>query len=408
MENYCTLYAHELALEKIIEEINTRFPNEEISYSESGETKSISVNTNNGLTGAKSQFQINYRERAKPSYKIEQIDSSLTQNLSGMLGFVNSLSSQNEEVKYLLMRKIETLNCEFSILTSINDFPELISLIKALSQALDVIVFARPDTVISRSDTQHFLDKDLALILDMNGNNEISELKVNILTKYHDKPQENATEMQVERKKNSESILMAQQVKVNSNLPYIPSDENVSIRSVEKIAERVVMLATTNMVAFNAISGEQAKEYLNGYKLLDKATPKELDFLNNPTEEKKNYETWKCEGIWVLMWALGIVEDLAFPNHMADLNAIPSEQYPIGSDTDPNSFIQSAKVPRSKKAILDANDLYYRIDWACVDARINGQEMQAVHPGVVYERHYALNWLIKYNNQEWDEVTCDT
>jgi hypothetical protein len=31
-----------------------------------------------------------------------------------------------------------------------------------------------------------------------------------------------------------------------------------------------------------------------------------------------------------------------------------------------------------------------------------------LHPGVLYERHYALNWLIGYCDQEWDEVTTDT
>jgi uncharacterized protein DUF4272 len=28
--------------------------------------------------------------------------------------------------------------------------------------------------------------------------------------------------------------------------------------------------------------------------------------------------------------------------------------------------------------------------------------------GVVYERHYALNWLIGYMGREWDDVTTDT
>ncbi|MDF1551166.1 MAG: DUF4272 domain-containing protein, partial [Bacteroidales bacterium] len=63
---------------------------------------------------------------------------------------------------------------------------------------------------------------------------------------------------------------------------------------------------------------------------------------------------------------------------------------------------------RSKSEILDANDLYYRLDWACVDARINNSNLSEVNQGVVFERHYALNWLINYMNQEWDDVSCDT
>ncbi|WP_082527761.1 DUF4272 domain-containing protein [Peribacillus butanolivorans] len=28
--------------------------------------------------------------------------------------------------------------------------------------------------------------------------------------------------------------------------------------------------------------------------------------------------------------------------------------------------------------------------------------------GVVYERHYTLNWLVNYMEQEWEEVRTDT
>jgi hypothetical protein len=47
--------------------------------------------------------------------------------------------------------------------------------------------------------------------------------------------------------------------------------------------------------------------------------------------------------------------------------------------------------------------------WACVDARIKGQEVAGgIHPGIVYERHYCLNWLTRYQDQEWDDVQTNT
>lgn len=57
---------------------------------------------------------------------------------------------------------------------------------------------------------------------------------------------------------------------------------------------------------------------------------------------------------------------------------------------------------------MDANDLYYRFHWICVDARLNGRDTGCLIGSVVYERHYALNWLIHYLGQEWDDVSCDT
>ena len=52
--------------------------------------------------------------------------------------------------------------------------------------------------------------------------------------------------------------------------------------------------------------------------------------------------------------------------------------------------------------------LYYRFNWACVDERINGREIEGINPGIVYEKQYALNWLINYMDQDRDYVTCDT
>lgn len=108
------------------------------------------------------------------------------------------------------------------------------------------------------------------------------------------------------------------------------------------------------------------------------------------------------------MWALKKVKDLKSPKDMCMLNEISSNDYPIGDDRNPNVFINSITESRSKEEIMDMNDLYYRYDWACVDARINNKQMRELNSGVVYERHYALNWLINYGEQEWDEITCDT
>lgn len=58
---------------------------------------------------------------------------------------------------------------------------------------------------------------------------------------------------------------------------------------------------------------------------------------------------------------------------------------------------------------LEQADLIYRYHWAVTDARVNAKDTPAgLDKGVVYERHCALNWLIGYMEQEWDEITTDT
>ncbi|EAY24230.1 DUF4272 domain-containing protein [Microscilla marina] len=368
----------------------------------------VNVAVRKGLLGTEKKFQLSYRERAKPSYQISELDSPLTQNLAGMLNFVGDLQSTNEEVKGLLMAKIKTLNFECAVLCSPLVRTMLTGFIEQVIQQLDAIVFAQAKVIIGKSKVQQFLDKNLDLILDLNGKCGIDDLSVHINSQYFDAPPENANEAQLARKVGSEKILKAHEVKVNVQLPVIVAEDEVKLRAPHEVAERVTVLAITTSVAFGGLSGEGALNYLAQYKLQEALTPRERAFLQNPTEELKSQETWKCEGIWTLMWALGVVDELSFPDTLANLNDIPVEQYPIGENKNPRDFIESMTTLRDKSEVLNTNDLYYRMHWACVDARIARQAMKAVHPGVVYERHYALNWLINYRNQPWDEVTCDT
>lgn len=401
----CTIYSHHLGLERIKEIFLSHIP----KGSFSGDNEFLEFEIKGGILNPSKKVKISYRERAIPSYQIPEIDDSeLTANLKGLYGFVNSLPTVNEKVKNLFLHKILTLNSEFSINEEKREIKELKNIIKDIAQEFDAVLFVQPDTIVSKSDTQHFLDKDLNLIIDTNGNCEIDDLGVSINSVYFDEDQNEVDDDQKQRKDTSEKILEKENIKINKHLPCIESENETTIRTPKEIAERVSVLAVTNLVAFNSISSEEAIDYLQNYKLWDFTTEGEKEFLANPTDDKKAYESWKCEGIWTLMWALNKVEKLDFPNEFCNLENINSEDYPVGKDKDPFDFINSIVSSRSKSEILDANDLYYRYNWACVDERINGRQIEEINPGIVYERQYALNWLINYMEQDWDSISCDT
>ena len=66
-------------------------------------------------------------------------------------------------------------------------------------------------------------------------------------------------------------------------------------------------------------------------------------------------------------------------------------------------------VVRSKEEILDFQDLVLRYDWACVDARIHHKPLSILDGDIVYEWHYALNWLVQADGiTQWDDVTTTT
>ncbi|WP_343615994.1 DUF4272 domain-containing protein [Flavobacterium sp.] len=401
----CTIYSHHLGLEKIKEIFLSHVPKG--VFSSNGENLEFEVK--GGILSPSKRVTIFYRERAVSSYQIPQIDDSeLTANLKGLYGFVDSLPTENEKVKGLFLHKIQTLNSEFSIREDKGEIKELNAIIADLAKEFDAVLFVQPNTIVSKSETQHFLDKDLNLIIDTEGKCEIEDLEVHINSEYFDNDQTELDEDQIERKAKNEEILERENIKINKHLPCIESETETTIRSAKEIAERVSVLAVTNLVAFNSISPEEAIDYLQNYKLWELVTEGEKEFLANPTEDKKMYETWKCEGIWTLMWALKKVDTLDFPNEFCNLENISAENYPVAKDKDPFEFINAVNEVRSKKEILDAADLYYRYNWACVDERIKGKQIENINPGIVYERQYALNWLIHYLDQDWDDVTCDT
>jgi hypothetical protein len=148
------------------------------------------------------------------------------------------------------------------------------------------------------------------------------------------------------------------------------------------------------------------EQLITRFRLADAFTPKEQAFIAKPepSTRERNEFGWRYECLWVLLWALGFVEKLGRPDHIMDAGQGVGIISRLGRD----DFLAQAKL-RPAAELLDAADLIYRYDWAVVDARLKQQTAPAgLDPDVVVEWHYALNWLIGYQDQEWDEVSTDT
>ena len=65
---------------------------------------------------------------------------------------------------------------------------------------------------------------------------------------------------------------------------------------------------------------------------------------------------------------------------------------------------------KDSSEILDNADVIYRMDWACVDARIKGMSSPAdLDAEVVVEQHKGFNWIIgAYASDDWDNISADT
>jgi Domain of unknown function (DUF4272) len=208
---------------------------------------------------------------------------------------------------------------------------------------------------------------------------------------------------QVMRKAWAEDVLNGQGIPVNKHLPCIESGAEVQLRSAREVADRLLALAIV------AVKGEGLEQEAIEGIIADKNarglfTPKELAFINDPepSDHDKTQFVWRYEAAWVLYWALNYTDEpLSFPGAICDV--------PLLVETVRDAEDLSTNGLQSANDILNEADLIYRYHWAVRQASIDGDFAPGgLDGGVVMERHYALNWLIRYCDADWDDVGTDT
>ncbi len=212
------------------------------------------------------------------------------------------------------------------------------------------------------------------------------------------------TDEQSGRKNKSISILRNEGITILASLPVIEGEHETVRRETREVAERAFALCIV------ATKGEGAPQPMIN-QIIDHYrpafSPAEQSFIDDPdpSEHTRIQFCWQYECYWVMLWALGFVEELGYPNTVCDVPRAVTLMRDLGRD----GFISAASL-RSQNQILDEADLMFRRHWAVRDARVNPEsstETGDMDHGIVLERHRALNWLIGYG-KNWDEVSTDT
>lgn len=217
-----------------------------------------------------------------------------------------------------------------------------------------------------------------------------------------------------QRKAESIARLRAEGIPVLESLPVIEDASQARRRSAEEIGKRAVASWLAIQAARDRDAGRYTPEVahicmnlLLHYGLQGELTANEAKILSNQGDAQDVINMgWKYEAYWALLWALGMVDELGKPDRIVDLQAAYRA---VADCQDFAAFMQKARL-RDIEQILDAADLIYRYDWACVDARINGRDMPGgLNASVTLERHAGLNWLIDAGgSDDWDNPDVST
>jgi len=326
---------------------------------------------------------INFPHRLNASR--DRSDPELLSHLDGLIGFIlKSGSGEMTRTRYHLMRHAQRVQQHLSLAVSPNGLDEYY----AWAAKANAITFAADGSL---RDTRG------RVLLDANGIEPDSAAEIPY-------PQE-----AWKRKEKTDKLLSEMGINVPKHLPPLISEPELRLRSGEEIAQRALAIfaAAVRAETLNTDQPMSAAEIQSRLPhATDYLTAEERLFLfdDSPAPETIAKFGWRYECAFVLEWALGLVPKLPHPGAICDVPmvaAVVMQNFRSGN-------FKKVKVRRAEE-ILDALDLHYRLHWAVRDAQVKKADApNGLLPGVVLERHYALNWLVRFEDADWDHVDTPT
>lgn len=221
-------------------------------------------------------------------------------------------------------------------------------------------------------------------------------------------------------KEHSEAFLRQNGIRINPNLPELTAGE---FRTQEEMLRRGVCAFLAAQIAIDVVNGRNGREsaeffrdILERFGLADELTPDEHRLFaladgadgSDLPETFANAMAWRIEMCMPLFRACGMLRDgMAYPDH-------PSDPMPvivcIRGCEDYEALKKACGTPADKTQRMSGADLIYRMDWACVDARLNGRQAPGgLNYDVVVEQHKGFLWMIgAYDAENWDTVKPHT
>ena len=348
-------------------------------------------------------LRLHGRQRTRPDYQLREVTDDFTQNLAGMHGFVQQLPMASADQQGRLLTKITTLNTELTI-SAEEAFPAgFKAWLAPVLAHYEALVFSEQNSLYAAAG-QAFYDPAGRLLTDTRGvGDAAAQLPVSIESRYYDEP--NPLPDQLDRKARSEEALQARTIPFAAGLPPVASDTTVQLRSQDAVVDRTLALAYVALKG-EGLEADSLAGFDEAYGARDHLSPAEQAFADNPAPDRQALvnATWRYEALHALLWALGFVPELDYPDHPCDPGADMGLLAPLSEA----EFRARARL-RPAAEILDAADITYRYAWACVDARLHQRPAPAgLEGGAVHERLYALNWLTTRFDEDWDDVSTDT
>lgn len=207
------------------------------------------------------------------------------------------------------------------------------------------------------------------------------------------------------RKTQTETLLKSLNIPVYPELPLIEEEAEAKVRTAQDIAKRILVLIYLNVASEDEAAKVEIVSFLKSQKLWQHASPEEKLLFEKPRlNEKESISiSWQTEAIKLLLWCIYKIDTVDLPTKEAEISTI-LEVIPEFMD-DPTEFIEEASV-RDIPELLDMSDFLFRLHSAVAEEE-DDAKLGEINPGIVFERHIAINW-VTCMAENWDEVVAET
>lgn len=212
----------------------------------------------------------------------------------------------------------------------------------------------------------------------------------------------------------SREAMASHEIPCDVSLSAELSEDDIDLRPTMDIVRRAAALLCVCLTARAYTSPREItspltwsvsliKRFNERFLVSSAFSPKEKAYVDAPSKDQHSAYLQRSEACAVLLWSLGLMP-LSWPDTPADLGALNN----CLKDTDMNTLCASVHI-RSAGELADAYDLTARLHALCVRSDLRQIADTHLDPDIIYERHYALNWLLGVNGiTRWDSVIPKT
>jgi hypothetical protein len=177
-------------------------------------------------------------------------------------------------------------------------------------------------------------------------------------------------------------------------------------RSAQEVARRCIVLCC--IAASPQFPRGEFDAWLRNEGLWEELSPKEVETLTAqvPTKRQNIDASWRSEALQVMLWSIRKLELLPPITEIAKISRILDVMPAFGKPT--SDFISSASL-RSNEEIDAELEKTVSAHWQIRNERGHPeQKREPMIDGVVVERHWALEWIVNYDDEPWDQVPLTT